>query len=86
MKIHAWNSQPVSQVSSVTKPFTDSTPPPATAVSESPPSHVVVSGPGQLISKLMQLKHEDPGQVQGSGLGARHLAEGHHGVARRARC
>jgi hypothetical protein len=60
MKIHAWNSQPVSQVSSVSKPLTDSTPPPATAVSESPPSHVAVSGPGQLISKLMQLKQEDP--------------------------
>lgn len=60
MKIHAWNSQPVSQVSSVSKPLTDSTPPPASAFSESPPSHVAVSGPGQLISKLMQLKQEDP--------------------------
>lgn len=64
MKIHASNSQPVSQVSGVPKVFSDSTPPPATAVSESPPSHVVVSGPGQLISRLMQLKQEAPDKFE----------------------
>jgi hypothetical protein len=71
MKIHAWN-QPVSRVSSVPSRSTESLPPPSTAVSEARPSHVAVSQPGQLISKLMQLKQEDPDKFKEvvSGLAA----------------
>ena len=84
MKIHAWN-QPVSRISSVASPSLESMPPPSGAVVEERPSHVAVSQPGQLISKLTQLEQEEPDKfaevVSGLAGSLREVAEALDGRA-----
>jgi hypothetical protein len=64
MKIHAWNSQPVSLLSNLPTPSLESEPAALVAPGEGRPGRLSMLGPGRLIGKLMELEQEDPNKLR----------------------